>query len=275
VKWQKSAEEALARVPFFVRKRVKKKVEEEATSLGALEVDLQHVKSCRQKFLKNMENEIQGFQVEQCFGSNGCPNRAMTNDGLAQEIEKILVGKNFKEFLKKTVAGSLKMHHQFRISISDCPNACSRPQIVDIGMIGCRRPIVGEEPCSQCGACAEVCKERAVVLTAPGEFPILTNDKCVGCGQCIDLCPTGTIRELRSGYRLLLGGKLGRHPQLGGELSGVYSAEEVFSVINQCVDHYFKHNLCGERFGEILNRQPLQIGIDKFHHKKHEEYEGV
>jgi dissimilatory sulfite reductase (desulfoviridin) alpha/beta subunit len=44
--------------------------------------------------------------------------------------------------LKKIVRGSLRIHHEFRISISDCPNACSRPQITDIGLIGACHPVV-------------------------------------------------------------------------------------------------------------------------------------
>ena len=58
----------------------------------------------------------------------------------------------------------MKMHHEFRVSISDCPNACSRPQIADLGLIGARRPRVTDETCSQCGACVEVCREEAISL---------------------------------------------------------------------------------------------------------------
>ena len=261
MKWSRNAEEALTRVPFFVRKRVRKKVEEEAIARGDREVDLLHVKSCQQRFLTNMEKEVRGFQVEQCFGSNGCPNQALKNEGLASEIEEVLARKNLKEFLKQRVVGSLRLHRQLRISISDCPNACSRPQIVDIGIIGSRRPTVGRELCSQCGACVEVCRERAIELAADQDFPILMQDNCVGCGQCIDTCPTHTLCEMQKGYRVLLGGKLGRHPQLGTELNGVYSAEQIVTIVHQCLDHYCRHNLRGERFGEILNHQPLEIEI--------------
>lgn len=261
MKWNRNAEEALARAPFFVRKRVRKKVEEKAISQGAREVDLLHVKSCQQEFLKNMEKEVRGFQVEQCFGSNGCPNQAVKNEELATEIEGLLTRKNLREFLEKRVVGPLRLHHQFRISISDCPNACSGPQIVDIGIIGSRRPTVDREPCSRCGGCVEICREQAIDLANDQDFPVLTQDNCVGCGQCIDTCPTHTLREIQEGYRVLLGGKLGRHPQLGTELHGVYSTDEIITIVNHCLDHYCKHNLNGERFGEILNRKPMKIEI--------------
>jgi len=259
VKWQEKAEEALGRVPFFVRKRVRKRVEEAAASSGASEVDIEHVKLCQRKFLTNMENEVRGFQVEQCFGPNGCPNQAVQDRTLAEEIEGILANRNLKEFLRSKVAEPLKLHHQFRIAISNCPNACSRPQIVDVGLIGARQPSLALELCTNCGACAEVCKEKAIAIGIPEDYPTLDNEKCVNCGQCIDVCPSGAMNESSRGYRILIGGKLGRHPQLGAELHGIRSAHEVLTIVERCLDHYLEYNMSGERFGEILNRQPLEI----------------
>ncbi len=52
MRWNKSAEEAIAKVPFFIRRRVKKKVEMEAEARHASEVTLEHVRTCQQNFLK-------------------------------------------------------------------------------------------------------------------------------------------------------------------------------------------------------------------------------
>ncbi len=52
MRWSKSAEQALSKVPFFVRRRVRRKVEEEADRQKAAEVTLDHVRICQQKFLK-------------------------------------------------------------------------------------------------------------------------------------------------------------------------------------------------------------------------------
>jgi dissimilatory sulfite reductase (desulfoviridin) alpha/beta subunit len=62
------------------------------------------------------------------------------------------------------------------------------------------------------------------------------------------------LREDVKGYRILLGGKLGRHPQLGTEIKGVFPKDEVMKVVEKCLDHFMKENQHGERFGEILNR---------------------
>ena len=257
MRWTKEANEALSRVPFFVRKRVRKRVEEEAVRLNANEVTLEHVRTCQKRFLNRMEDEVTGFQVETCFGPGGCPNRAVNSDGLPERIEKSLSKRNLKAFLKERVNGPLKMHHEFRISISDCPNACSRPQIVDIGLVGACRPEVTDEPCTQCGACVEACKENAISIK--NDVPLVDDSKCLYCGQCIRVCPIGSLKEAQKGYRILVGGKLGRHPGLGTEMPGIHESKDALQMIDLCLDHYQRHCRKGERLGEILERNPIAL----------------
>ena len=152
MKWRKEAEEAVSRVPFFVRKRVKRRVEEEATRCGAKEVDIEHVKTCQKRYLSRMEDEVKGYQVETCFGPSGCPNRAVIDEEFPAKLETLLAHQDLRSFLKERVKGPLKLHHEFRLSVSDCPNACSRPQIVDVGLIGACLPEITEDRCSECGA---------------------------------------------------------------------------------------------------------------------------
>ena len=252
--WSDEAEKAVARVPFFVRKRVRKEVESEASRQGSNGVSIEHVNACREKFLSGKDMRIKGSQIETCFGSGGCENRAMASNKLVDELEKLLGRHNFAEFLKKRVQGQVKFHHELRISVSDCPNACSRPQIVDIGIIGARRPGVSDEQCAVCGACTEACREGAIQLVDGAESPLLDTEKCVACGKCLEACPSGTLEEAEKGWRILLGGKLGRHPQLGKELAGIYSTEQVLAIVERCLDLYFSNNIAGERLGTILNR---------------------
>ena len=254
MKWTKEAEDAVARVPFFVRKRVKKKVEEEAEQAGSRMVTLDHVQNSQKRFLNEMDQEAKGFQVETCFGPSGCPNRAVDCEGIAQEIEKEILKRDLRSFLKERVQGPLKMHHEFRVSLSCCPNACSRPQIVDFGIIGAKHPKIGGEPCTQCGACVDACQEGAIRLEEGAENPIIDFEKCLFCGRCITACPTWTLQEDTQGFRVLVGGKLGRHPQLGKDLGKIYSKDEMIKLLNQYLDLYQAHTQKGERLGEILNR---------------------
>lgn len=252
MKWREDAREALSNVPFFVRKRVRRRVEETAREKGVREVTLDHVRECRQRFLRKMEEEVRGYQVETCFGNGGCPNRAADPGDLPQRLQERLEKRDLKAFLKEKVAGPLKMHHEFRIAIADCPNACSRPQIADVGLIGACVPEISGEECSICGACVEVCREKAVTLS--GDVPVIDRETCLSCGDCVRSCPTGALLAGRRGYRLLVGGKLGRHPRLGAELPGLFEGEGIVEGVELVLDHYQRHCAGGERFGEVLER---------------------
>lgn len=271
MRWSEEAEKAIGKVPFFVRKKVRGQIEKEAARAGAGQVTIEHVETCRRRFLAGgqMEKEARGFQIETCFGPGGCENRAVESDRLIAELENLLSRRDLAGFLKERVGGPLKFHHEFRVSVSDCPNACSRPQIIDFGIIGARSPEISNEPCAGCGACVQVCREGAVALeeakTTPvvdcGEAaivgdcrPTVDSEKCVRCGKCIGACPSGALAEGARGYRILVGGKLGRHPRLGTELKGIYSMREVLEIFECCLDLYFENNRSGERFGDILNR---------------------
>ena len=252
--WDKDAEQAIGKVPFFVRKRVKNRVETEAQQTGAARVTMAHVASCQQRYLHHQEDEVQGFTVESCFGQSGCPNRIDTGEAMSPRLETLLRAHNLKEFMQGRVSGPLKLHHEFRVTLADCPNTCSRPQIVDIGLISASLPKLSESPCSECGACLADCREEAITLAGPETGPQFDWQRCLACGQCAIACPTGAIAQGLTGYRILLGGKLGRHPQLGQELSGIFSAEATLTIIDTCLAHFKAENRQGERFGEVLNR---------------------
>ncbi len=253
MRWTQEADQAVQKVPFFVRKRVRKRVEEHAAREGASQVTIEHVQACQRRFLERMEEEVRGYQVETCFGPTGCPNRVVIAQDMAGNLERILAKKALREFLAARVEGPLKLHHEFRISVSDCPNSCSRPQIADVGLIGCRKPVVSEKPCEACGCCVQVCREEAIRLDSRG--PLLDPERCLGCGQCIQVCPTGTLEEGLTGYRVLVGGKLGRHPRLATELPGIYPVEDIAKVVERIVNLYMKECKRGERLGEIAEQK--------------------
>ena len=128
MKWTKEAEEAVSRVPFFVRKKVKKKVEEEAARSKSLEVTQEHLQASQKRFLKDMDQEVKGFQVETCFGPSGCPNRIVDCESIAQELEKEILKRDLRSFLKERVKGPLKMHHEFRSPFPAAPMPVPGPR---------------------------------------------------------------------------------------------------------------------------------------------------
>jgi dissimilatory sulfite reductase (desulfoviridin) alpha/beta subunit len=252
MEWTPEAEAAIKKVPFFVRKRVRKRVEEEAKQAGKGIVTLAEVKATQKRYLHRMGDEVKGYQIETCFGPARCLNRAVDDDKLVQRLEDILKKAKLRAFLEKNVEGGLKHHHEFRVSVADCPNACSQPQIRDMGIIGAAEPTTTDEGCTLCEACVQSCQEDAITLNEDEEIPVVNYDRCVRCGQCIRECPTGTIALGPTGYRVLLGGKLGRHPRLAEELPGIYSEDEVVQILQECLHFYKKHSKHGERFAAIF-----------------------
>jgi dissimilatory sulfite reductase (desulfoviridin) alpha/beta subunit len=103
-----------------------------------------------------------------------------------------------------------------------------------------------------CEACVEACEEDAVFLDPEKDSPVIDHDRCLKCGKCVPVCSTGTLAEGQMGYRVQLGGKLGRHPQLARELPGVYSVDQVRQIVKDCIGFYKEHSKDGKRFAQIL-----------------------
>ncbi|MGD9034014.1 MAG: PCP reductase family protein, partial [Desulfobacteraceae bacterium] len=77
MQWSAEAEAAIKKVPFFVRKRVRARVEDEAQQAGKTQVSLADVRLTQKRYLAKMSDEVKGYQLETCFGPGGCPNRAI------------------------------------------------------------------------------------------------------------------------------------------------------------------------------------------------------
>jgi len=264
LKWTTEAESEIKKVPVFVRKRVRTRVEKEAVQAGKSLVSLAEVKATQARFISGMKSEVKGFEIENCFGLNGCDNRIHGSEELTGRIEKILEQMDLISFLKQEVGEDLKFHHNFRIAVSDCPNACSQPQIKDIGIIAACSPRISNETCSHCESCVDECREKAIFLDCGDERPVIDYEYCVNCGKCIQVCPTGTIKAGQVGYRVQLGGKLGRHPRLARELPGLFSGTQVIDIIKDCLEFYKTNSRKGRRFSEILTEKAFETFADKY-----------
>jgi dissimilatory sulfite reductase (desulfoviridin) alpha/beta subunit len=197
--------------------------------------------------------EVKGWRIETCKGpKEGCANRAAPDNALAADLDGVFRARDFGVGLRAIVVGGLKRRHEFTVAIADCPNACSRPQIADLGLIGAAEPCQTAEVCHQCMGCVHACRERAIAH--PGLLPILDPARCVRCGACTRVCLSGTLQVGRRGWRIQVGGRHGRHPRLGTELPGLYSREGVLAAADCCADFHLRNAVAGERFGELLER---------------------
>ena len=254
MRWSENAEIELKKVPFFIRKKVRKKVEAFVREKHKKIIEAEDLKTLKKKFLdgKQMEKQIKGYDVSICFGNSGCPNSIISCKMLSEKITALMEEADILSFLKQSVTSGLKFHHEFKVALSECPNACSRPQITDIGIIGAVIPRITEKDCTLCEACVNICRENAVTINHKDEKPLINSQDCVRCGACTSACPSGTIETGEAGYRVMLGGRLGRHPRLAMELNGIYTEKQVLSIVKQCVAFYKKHSKDGQRFSHIL-----------------------
>jgi dissimilatory sulfite reductase (desulfoviridin) alpha/beta subunit len=264
MQWTPEAEEAVQKVPFFVRKKVRARVENEARQAGKAQITLADVQTTQQRYLAGMSAEVKGYRIENCFGASGCPNQILPGDTLLVKIEQVLRDADLLGFLRSRGIREFKFHHELRVSLAGCPNACSQPQIKDIGIIAAARPRASSTPCSGCNACVDVCRESAIALDTVPSPPCIDTARCVACGQCMAVCPTGTLAIGEKGYRVQLGGKLGRHPQLARELPKIYDEAAVVAIVQACLDIYKRKNRRGERFGELLQEEDLHQLADRF-----------
>lgn len=264
MQWTPEADEAVKKVPFFVRKKVRARVEDEARQNGKHLVTLAEVKATQKRYLTGMSSEVKGYQIDGCFGPSGCPNAVAGSQKLAAQIETLLKEADFIGFLKSKGVKDLKFHHEFRVTVADCPNACSQPQIKDMGIIGAKRPVISNQECTACEACVETCREAAVSIADDPPKPSIDMQRCLACGQCIPVCPTGTITDGVAGYRVQLGGKLGRRPQLARELPGIYDAATVLEIAAAAIAIYKSRSRKGERLGQILGPADFDALAERF-----------
>jgi anaerobic sulfite reductase subunit C len=259
VSWAPDAEKLLGRVPFFVRHRVRKKVEEEVAAGGRAQVTVADLEESKRRHLQRLSEGVKGYTLETCFGGSGCQNALVTSTELVPRLEQLLEQAGLLSFLRSRLGEKLKLHHQFRVTVSDCPNACSQPQIKDVGIIGEAEMSCDPDACTGCGECAAVCEESAVILNE-GRLLGTDPERCVRCAACARVCPPQALRNDFATYRVLVGGKLGRHPQLAVELARGLDTDQVVALVSRIVEIYKANALSGERLGTIVKR----LGWDGF-----------
>lgn len=261
--WDPDAKAALDKAPFFVRPLARRKVEERVRARGGDRVTLADVREGEARFRaaaggksdaevgrmmpKPNEPGAEMIAVEVCHCElSGCPNAVLPPAEWKAAIEDWARESDVGGRLRQRVKGDrILLHHRFRVSISGCPNGCSRPQIADVGLVGWAKPVVDARKCDACGACERACPDGAVEVDGQ---PFYDRELCVGCALCRNACPTDAIELVEPGMRLLMGGKLGRRPHLG-ELVGVARAPcEAARCIDGVVNDFLAGAEPGERF---------------------------
>ncbi|CCO22148.1 4Fe-4S binding protein [Maridesulfovibrio hydrothermalis] len=194
-----------------------------------------------------------------CRGICGeeCRFALFVEKGFDERIEKVITESGWPEFLNERYGGKVNPHKMFTVNGAACPNGCSRPHIADIGLIRSCVPVIDHEQCIACEECVRSCPDEAMEMV-DGRV-VITREKCLVCGICVRFCPTEVISCSRNGWRVLAGGRLGRHPRLGTELPGVFSSDEALTLVSKALRIWMDNYEEDKRFGWVMDR----IGYEK------------
>lgn len=200
MEWDKEASLRLEKIPIFVRKLARKKIEKYASEQGRDIVTVEDVDGAKAGFMgsksskdikadpfsldttgdddkyeilkRSGEYEAEDghpamYQIEICRGEDvDCPFLIASIKDLMQKIKDRLKEIDFSKKLISKIDGKILPHQRLKISIASCPNCCSQPQIKDFGLHLRAKVYVDKEfECNGCGNCLRACKEGAIRIT--------------------------------------------------------------------------------------------------------------
>jgi dissimilatory sulfite reductase (desulfoviridin) alpha/beta subunit len=260
----------MEKVPFLVRPLARRKVEERVAAQGRARVSLGDVAEAEARFRAVMggrsDKEVESLLpqdnrpgasltvLEACRGElSGCPNRLLDLEPWLQALSQWLEQDQVSEQLRNRVGNpKVLYHHKLRLALCACPNGCSRPQIADLALVGFVRPEFHLDHCQGCGACARDCPDQAITMI--DNHPVWDQHRCQGCRACQKACPTECIISTPPAMRILMGGKLGRHPHLAREVGQATEPGQALARLKAEVDDFINTANADERFAAWWTR---------------------
>lgn len=236
-----------SKVPEAVRQREYEK------RVAAGETDLWERMERTARAILAADGEL--FDVATCrAGYSFCPTQVFNLKGLKKETEALLKRLNFTERLADKLSDDAMIlaHHHFKLGLSGCVNGCATPEAKSFGVSGTARPCITDKQCDQLFGCVDTCKRGAIVIRDGG--PVINRSLCDGCGQCIKVCPHGVLVAEEKGYKVFVGGRLGRFHQPGYELFKMADQAMVLKALEATVETYLAEAAGEEHLSALLNR---------------------
>ncbi len=196
------------------------------------------------------------FIIKSCRGEEvNCPNLLNKPRPLAKKMHDRLNEISFNQRLYDKIPAKILPHMTFKLAVAGCPNSCSMPQIKDFGVITQESVVVDPaSECSMCMKCLKVCREGAIVIKEDRTV-IIDQEECVNCGLCARVCLTGSIKIDRTGYSIVLGGKVGRHPRFAAQLMELATEEQVLKALEICAERILGEK--GRNMYGFLAKEPF------------------
>lgn len=271
MRWTPEAERLLDRVPPFVRAVARRAVEKRAMAQGLTEVTRALVLQAMPKrggpsgdalarLIRDAEAEAErvadrseGHELTVCGAVAGCPLALADVDDAFAGMRRVVHRIGLGDVIARRIDGPVLSHSRVKMTVAACPNACTEPQIKDVALVAYAWPAVGPAACDRCMACVKACPDAC--LRVDEAVPEVDRSVCVGCGRCISACTRGALVEQEAGWKVVAGGRLGRHPRLAIPVhEGLLPVEEALRVARCVLGFLVENGMPGERLGVILDR---------------------
>ncbi|MHB9035830.1 MAG: 4Fe-4S dicluster domain-containing protein [Armatimonadota bacterium] len=277
MRWNDDANAAMAKAPLIIRRMITKRVEKSVREQGREIVTLADVEQLQAKAMggaisdQQIEDMVRSsrpqvyrdertYEVRVCNLAD-CPRSFYDVKSVAEKMVQVIENSRVPEAVVRRASGPVLRHHRLLVSISGCPNSCSQPQIADFGVQGRARPMIASGNCIGCGECVRVCTENAVEVS--DNEPMIDRMPCMDCGDCAGICPTEAITTGEYGFSVLIGGKLGRHPQLARTLFDFADEKTLLNALQICCKVFADEMQPGERLANTVDR----IGVTAIAHR--------
>lgn len=216
------------------------------------------------------ERAVSSCMITVCRGFE--PGRcrfSLVEGGLSSaDVDAAVAATGWDDFVKSRARGPLMQHDAFKVALTGCANGCSRPHIMDVGLIRAERPGAADDACTACGLCIRQCPEGALtpmgndsscpatMFARPAGTPVLDVASCVSCGRCLRRCPEHALPVVAAGWRIVVGGRLGRRPRLATELPGIFDDATALVILDRAARWFMRDHRPGLRFADIVAKSP-------------------
>lgn len=143
-------------------------------------------------------------------------------------------------------------HHKFIIALAGCANGCVTPEARTFGISGVMKPKITDRECNECYLCVDACRQNAIILRKGR--PEIDSGACDYCGQCIKVCPGKVYEPEQTGYRVFVGGRLGRFHQPAFVLFRITDRETMMRALEAMVMLYRDEAVGEESIADLVKR---------------------